>query len=91
MYVKAMVVIGPAHDSALARVAHPPIDSILLASLGADARFDVHHRRAWRATRWTTLDEASYFALIETLRAAGLDEPAFWMIERYWRPDRERT
>jgi len=85
IYLKVMVVAGPAPDSRLACVAHPPIDEILLKALSRDEAFGREHRRLWRECRWTQLDETDYFEVVDSLRAEGLDLPAFWMVERYWR------
>ena len=86
IYLKAMVVNGGYEDSAFARIAHPPVDSILLKNLAADGRFTGASRSLWRNTRWTQLDEAAYLKLITSFREAGLDQPAFWRIEEHWNP-----
>jgi hypothetical protein len=88
IYVKSRVILAGGHESALGCVAHPPIDEIVLKALAADPRFDAEHRRLWRAIRWTQLDEGGYRTIIESFRAERLHEPAFWMVERYWAPDR---
>jgi hypothetical protein len=87
IYLKGMVVVGPRANSAFARLAHPPIDRILLMALARDrTKFNADLRSIWRGTEWTSLDEKEYFELIGSFRAVGLDKPAFWQIERYWRP-----
>src|ERR1035441_320677 len=47
VYVKVMVVLGPAGNCDLARVVHPPIDRTVLQNVAAAA--DVHspHKRLW--------------------------------------------
>ncbi len=85
IYVK-VVVVNVAPDSPLASVAHAPIDAYLLEALAQDHSFDPEHRRLWRSARWTQLNEADYYVLVESLRDEGLHEPAFWQIERYWVP-----
>ena len=86
IYLKSMIIVGGHHESPLARVAAPPIDEILLKSLAADHSFDGEHRMLWRTTRWTKMTEEEHAAIITSFRSGGLDRPAFWMIERYWRP-----
>jgi hypothetical protein len=83
IYLKSAVVLGGKHQSALGRVAHPPIDSILLAG-AAKAPAAAPYRDKWANTHWTILDEDQYYDLIRELRKfVGPDEP-FWMLERYW-------
>lgn len=85
MYLKSMVVLGPDFGTAFARVAHPPIDGILLSELSSSDEIKCGHRHAWGKVRWTQLDEAGYYALVEELRScAAADEP-FWKLERFWR------
>lgn len=84
VYLKSTVVLGADHNSELRRIAHPPIDDILLRALAADTRFDAERRRLWRNTRWTRLDRVAYGMVIESFRVEGLEQPEFWMIERYW-------
>ena len=83
IYVKTMVVVGGHHKSPLARVAHPPIDAILLKAL-AKLTLPPSLRTICRNTAWTKLDEKSYFELINDLRDAGLAEFGFWQVERHW-------
>ncbi len=88
IYLKSTVVLSGGHDTALGRVLHPPIDAVLLRVLAADdLNFSVENRRFWRSTRWTSLEEEGYRELIASFREEGLDQPAFWMIERYWTPN----
>lgn len=89
IYLKVTVITAGYHDAPFARVIHPPIDEILLKSLARDDRFPAPARRLWRRTKWTKLDATRYAELIESFRAVKLDMPVFWMIERYWQPDRE--
>jgi hypothetical protein len=83
VYIKCVVVLGPHSETAFARIAHPPIDGILLRNL---ARSDVNakHKREWAKTTWTTLSDAQYYDLINQLRQVlDADEP-FWKLERFW-------
>ena len=83
IYLKSVVVLGPDAGTALARVCHPPIDSILLRGLAA-SQLESEHKRNWAKTRWTNLNEEDYYELIRQLRQIlGPAEP-FSMLERYW-------
>lgn len=86
IYLKSMVIVAGAHETAFGRVLHPPIDEILLRALARTTTFGKASRRLWRRTTWTKLDAAGYAQLIRSLRDEGLDSPAFWTIEEYWRP-----
>jgi hypothetical protein len=80
VYLKSMVVIGPFADSDLARVAHPPIDRILLRNLARAEGLEVGLRTMLRTTNWTDLDRVAYYALIEALPKLV----PFWKLEEYW-------
>ncbi len=83
IYLKAVVVLGPGSETPFARIAHPPIDGILLRNLAA-SDVDSEHKREWVRTRWTQFSEEQYYELIEQLRQAlGTQEP-FWQLERFW-------
>lgn len=84
VYLKAMVVVGPASDSRLARVAHPPIDRILLRNLARADGIDSPYRGDWASLNWTALDERAYYGLIAQLRACLDDAEPMWHLERYW-------
>lgn len=84
VYLKASVVLAGAHETPFGRLLHPPIDAILLRRLSSDSAHRSALRAPWRKTRWTKLDEDGYFQLVEEFRQVGLDQPAFWAIERYW-------
>jgi hypothetical protein len=84
VYLKAMVVMGGDPETSLARVAHPPIDRILLQNLARAEELDSPHQRAWGGTNWTQLSEDAYYELIEQLCSClEADEP-MWHLERYW-------
>jgi hypothetical protein len=83
LYLKAMVVVGPDSGSDLARVAHPPVDRILLHNL-ASSSVDSPHKLQWRNTTWTTLDESGYYALVSKLKGALKPNDPLWMLEQYW-------
>ena len=84
IYLKAIVVLAGAHATPFGRLLHPPIDAIPPRQLSADAAYPSDPRDTWRNLRWTQLEVDDYFQLIGALRAAGVDQPAFWAIERYW-------
>jgi hypothetical protein len=84
VYVKTLVINGGYEDTPLARVAHPPIDAILLKTLAKQKIHSREHRSLWRRTAWTKLDADDYYAVIASLRSEELDRPAFWLIERFW-------
>ena len=80
--------LAGAGETPFGRLLHPPIDRILLQQLAADPVDPATHRVAWRGIRWTQLNADDYFQLIHELREGGLDQPAFWAIERYWAASR---
>lgn len=88
IYIKSMIVNGPGHESALADVAHPPIDSYLLKELAkrTDVK-DAAKKKLWRNVTWTTLKDFEYYALIDTLKVLN-DAKPFWMLEKYWPENR---
>jgi hypothetical protein len=79
MYLKSMVVLGPGSGTAFARLAHPPIDGILLRNL-AVSEVNSEHKPKWAKIKWTKLNEEQYYELVEQLRQAlGAEEP-FWKL-----------
>ncbi len=91
IYIKSMIVNGPGHMSALADVAHPPIDSFLLKELAKKKKDqDAAIKKMWRSATWTKLTEPEYYALIETLKPLD-DAKPFWMLEKYWPEYNEPT
>ncbi|WP_439882174.1 hypothetical protein ACSX1A_03215 [Pontibacter sp. MBLB2868] len=79
IYIKTIFVI-PDPTSTISKLAHPPIDSILLKNLSKEYKdLKVAH------IRWTKLDEADYFSLIDSLRKR-LELENFWELEKYWVP-----
>jgi hypothetical protein len=84
VYIKSMVVIGPLAGSSLARVAHPPIDRILLQNLSRIQISDASVRTKFRTTNWTDLDCHQYYALIEMIRKSFPDLGEFWRLEEHW-------
>jgi hypothetical protein len=84
IYLKGMVVLGSGYGSSLSRVAHPPIDSILLSKLARSPEVVSAHKAGWARVRWTQLDEGAYYRLIGQLRAALSPDAPFWILEQYW-------
>ena len=80
IHVKSVVVLGGKHETALAGVAHPPIDRTLLRRVAEEVK---GARLKWKSTSWTTLDQDDYSRLIRELRTIIPEEP-FWMLEQYW-------
>lgn len=87
VYLKTMIVVGPHSATDLARVAHPPIDRILLQN--AARTIGGEHSSAWRTTNWTQLDREAYCRLIDQLRATMREGEPFWRLEQYWHPTGE--
>jgi hypothetical protein len=85
VYLKSMIVLGPGFGSALCRVAHPPIDSILLFNLTRSPEVVSPHKHEWAALRWTSLEEPGYYRLIKQLRDILAPGEPFWMLERFWK------
>lgn len=83
VYLKSMVVLGPASGSPLSAVIHPPIDSLLLENLAASGLAPSYAPR-WRRLRWTRLDEPAYYELIAELKTVLRDGEPFWKLEEYW-------
>jgi hypothetical protein len=86
IYLKSMVVIGPLWDTPFVHLVHPPIDRILLRNLARRHGLPSSLRQQCESINWTELSEDEYFDLINGFRQAGLDKPAFWTLERYWKP-----
>lgn len=79
IYIKTAIVVRDLGVSNLARIAHPPIDRILLTNANKE-----HKKLGLARYNWTQLLEEEYFELIEKLRT--IDFESFWELERYWSP-----
>ena len=84
VYIKSAVVLGDGTATALARVAHPPIDAILLRNLSVSPEIDSPHKKSWRKVAWTRLTEEDYYPLMQQLRDALKTGQPFWTLEHYW-------
>ena len=80
IYLKTVYVIR-FPDSALAHVAHPPIDRILLMNV----RNSKETKSFSGSINWTQFDRASYQEAVEYLRSETEGRP-FWEIEKFWDP-----
>jgi len=79
IYIKTAIVVRDLGVSNLARIAHPPIDRILLTNANKE-----HKKLELIRYNWTQLSEDEYFELIEKLRSIKFE--SFWEVERYWSP-----
>lgn len=86
VYLKTLVLMGEGCETALGRCLHPPIDRILLKALAASPTVVSPHKRAWRKTNWTQLDEAGYYRLVDQLRAVLPPDAPFWRLEEFGQP-----
>jgi hypothetical protein len=84
VYLKSMIVLGPASGTDLARVAYPPVDRILLQGVANCLGVDSIHKQAWRKANWTQLSEEQYYCLIDQLRATLAASEPFWVLEKFW-------
>jgi len=79
IYIKTISVIRESGLSNLAKIAHPPIDRILLKNAHKENK-----NMELNKINWTELNENKYFDLIIKLRTLKFEY--FWEIERYWTP-----
>jgi len=85
IYIKT-IYISAYPTSALAQVAHPPIDAILLRNVKA-----VEKKKPARVpypvglgVHWSTFDKGKYKQALNYLRKVNGDR-SFWEIEEYWK------
>ena len=83
VYLKSMIVVGPHSETALAKVAHPPVDRLLLQELARHVMGE--RRKTFRKTAWTELNEDDYYELIRQLRQEVPESDPFWHLERHWK------
>ena len=81
IYLKVTVIIGKDSSCTLAKIAHPPVDRILLNNV-SKAIPKVKHLGN---VTWTKLDEDQYFIIIDTLRDLVPEGEPFWKIEKFWK------
>lgn len=89
VYLKIMVVIGSDPDTSLAKVAHTPIDRIVLQALAGAREIESPHKHEWARIKWTQLGEAEYYRLIGQLRSCLQAGEPMWHLERYWTAPKE--
>jgi len=83
VYLKSAVVM-PHPETLLARVAYPPVDSILLRNISRVREIEAPNQKDWGKIRWTQLNEASYYDLMNQLRKTLNRSEPFWKLERFW-------
>ncbi len=79
VYIKTAIIIRDSGKSALAKIAHPPIDNILLTNLNK-----TNKNLGLSGIKWTLLTEKEYFGVITKLRTLNLKY--FWELEKHWTP-----
>ena len=79
IYIKTIIVVRDSGISNLAKIAHPPIDRILLTNASK-----VYKDFGLNAINWTQLSEDKYFELINKFRTLEFDY--FWELEQHWSP-----
>ena len=84
VYLKSVVVLGARSATALASLAHPPVDGILLSNISSSSQITSGHKKAWAKVKWTQLDEERYYQLITQFRDCLAVREPFWMLERFW-------
>ena len=84
VYLKSMVIIGPAGDSPLARIARPPIDRLLLRRIADLSDISRRARDRFLTTNWTDLGADEYYRLVQIIKEEVPDIDPFWYLERYW-------
>jgi len=85
VYLKSRFVCGGHHAHDRVKCLHPPIDSVLLASLaelnvGGNAKM---WRRAARK-RWSKFESQDYEQVVALIQRS-LKRAPLWMIEEYWK------
>jgi hypothetical protein len=84
VYLKSRFVCGGHHQNVRVQNLHPPIDAILLKSLG-DHDFG-GHKKEWRSAaraRWSNFGPAEYQGVVALIRES-LGAKPLWTIEEYW-------
>jgi hypothetical protein len=84
-YLKNRFVCGGDHADERVSCLHPPIDALLLSTLG-EINFG-NQAPAWREfrdRRWSKFDSTTYQAVIDLIRASLPPGEAMWKIEEYW-------
>jgi len=80
VYLKGAWVLHSTENCSLARLIHPPIDSILLQAIDS-----VKGTSLSKKYKWQKLDRPQYESLLKSLRSIANNGP-FWQIEEHWRP-----
>ena len=84
IYLKVRFVCAGHHKHDNAKNLHPPIDALLLKTLGDEnvGGFSSDWRR-FHNMRWSKFSSEEYEAVIDLIRRAIPGRP-LWMIEQYW-------
>lgn len=83
VHLKSMVVLN-ADSCELARVAHPPIDSIMLQNLARSTHAESSYKQRWESIKWTQLEEDEYYQLVSELVTCIEPDSPLWHLEKYW-------
>jgi hypothetical protein len=84
IYIKT-VFISNDPTSQLARVAHPPIDGILLRNIKSSEegkKYGIQYPKEV-GVNWTKFDKDGYYTVVKFLRSTNGDKP-FWQVEAFW-------
>jgi len=85
VYLKCRFVFGRYYSHQRVRSLHPPIDDVLLTTLGdRNVGGYAEHWRQARRTRWSKLSSEQHEELIGLMRQSLKGEP-LWKIEEYWK------
>lgn len=84
VYLKSMVVVGGDPYSKLARIAHPPIDAIMLHNLSMSVEVHSPHKKRWGSIKWTQMNEEEYYQLVSELAVCVESGLPLWHLEQYW-------
>ena len=80
IYIKTSITLRNSGQCTISKLAHPPIDNILLTNL--NFKFP---KLGLKGIKWTQLTEEKYFYIISKLRSLNID--SFWKIEEFWQPE----
>lgn len=81
IYIKTAIIISKKEGSLLTKIAHPPIDRILLTAISK--------KHPIKIINWTQLNEERYWELIQKLSDISntFYNGEFWMLEKDWNPE----
>lgn len=85
IYIKTTIILPERGNSTLARIAHPPIDNLILSSIAK--KFKKYKQLS--NIKWTRLNEEEYWELIRILieiLKEILRRKYWWELEKFWMP-----